>query len=120
MDQTTRYPRNQQAIVDLELYRVLQLLGFGLEHAVESFGLGYCSWKAIQNKASSVLSKRSTTVSDFSPFFTVLVVLQLVLDHVDHDLVAHKSTSVHDLLGFPSKLRLLCYLRSKHVPCCLK
>jgi hypothetical protein len=50
-----------------------------------------------------------------SPVLALLVVGQLVLDHVDHDLVADEVSSVHDLLGLFTEVGLLLDLRSKHV-----
>lgn len=52
---------------------------------------------------------------DNLPSLTLLIVLQLVLDHADHNFIADKSTLVHDLLGFPTERCLLCDLGSKHV-----
>lgn len=49
------------------------------------------------------------------PVLALLVVLELSLDHVDHNLVADKTTGVHDLLGFPSEGRLRCDLCAEHV-----
>lgn len=50
-----------------------------------------------------------------SPLGAVLVLLELLLDHADHDLVADQSTGVHDLLGGFSELSLSSDLRSEHV-----
>ena len=47
------------------------------------------------------------------PAFTV--VLNLVLDHVDHDLIANQSTLVHDLLGLLAEVGLCGDLGAKHV-----
>ena len=51
----------------------------------------------------------------YTPVLAFLVVLQLALDHVDHDLVAHETAGVHDLLCFPAKRRLLRDLCAQHV-----
>ena len=49
------------------------------------------------------------------PFLTLLVVAQLILDHVDHNLVRHQRALVHDLLGSLAELGLAGDLRSEHV-----
>lgn len=50
-----------------------------------------------------------------SPLATLLVGLELVLDHAYHDLVADETTLVHDLLGFLAKLGALSNLLAEHV-----
>lgn len=50
-----------------------------------------------------------------APVFARLVVLQLVLDHPDHDIVANETTSVHNLLRLHTERRLLLDLLTKHV-----
>ena len=50
-----------------------------------------------------------------SPIGTISVRFDLILDHVDHDVVADKSTLVHNLLCFLSERSLLCDLSSQHV-----
>ena len=54
-------------------------------------------------------------MSRYAPVLALWVVVQLALDHVDHDLVANETTLVHDLLGFLSKVGLLCDLGPQHV-----
>ena len=49
------------------------------------------------------------------PVVTLLVVDQLVLDHVDHDLIRHQRALVHDLLGRLAELGLARDLRAEHV-----
>lgn len=51
----------------------------------------------------------------YIPVLALGVVVQLALDHVDHDLVADEATLVHDFLGFLSKIGLLRDLRAQHV-----
>ena len=53
-----------------------------------------------------------------APVLAVLVVLQLLLDHVDHDVVGDESSSVHNLLGLDTQGSLLLNLVSQHVPSC--
>lgn len=50
-----------------------------------------------------------------SPVLALLVRLQLVLDHTDHDLIRDQSTGIHDLLGLLAELGLLADLVSEHV-----
>jgi hypothetical protein len=49
------------------------------------------------------------------PVLALLVVLELSLDHIDHDFVADQTAGIHDLLGFSAERRLRCDLRAKHV-----
>ena len=49
------------------------------------------------------------------PVLALLVVLQVVLDHVDHDLVADESTVIHDLLGLHTDLGLVGNGSAEHV-----
>ena len=51
-----------------------------------------------------------------APLSALGVILELALDHIDHDLVTDKPTLVHDLFSFPAEGRLFRYLRPKHVP----
>lgn len=52
------------------------------------------------------------------PILALLVILQLALDHVDHDVVRHESTLIHNLLRLSSQLRLRRDLRAQHVTSC--
>jgi hypothetical protein len=47
---------------------------------------------------------------EHAPGLALGVVLELILDHVDHDLVADEATRIHDFLRFPAERRLLCNL----------
>lgn len=51
----------------------------------------------------------------YAPVTAGLVVLQLFLDHVDHDLVAHKTALVHDLFGLLAQICALGHLITKHI-----
>jgi hypothetical protein len=51
----------------------------------------------------------------YAPVLALCVVVELALDHVDHDLVADKTTLVHDLLGLLSEVGLLRDLGPQHV-----
>jgi len=91
--------RDEEAVVDLQFYGVLEgLLGYA-EHAVELLGLRYCAGEAVEDESLGALG----------------VVLELRLDHVDHDLVANQTTRVHDLLCFPAERSLCRDLRAQHV-----
>jgi len=56
---------------------------------------------------------------DRIPVLAILVACQLILDHVNHDVVADQATLVHDLFRFPTQWCLLCDLCSEHVTGCL-
>jgi len=51
MDQAARNSRDEEAIVDLQLNRVLQLLVFCRKHIVKTLGLGYGSREPIKDEA---------------------------------------------------------------------
>jgi hypothetical protein len=53
------------------------------------------------------------------PVVALCIRLDLVLDHVDHDLVTDQTAGVHDLLRFPTQSRLLRDLFSQHIARCL-
>lgn len=61
------------------------------------------------------LARASSISSHDVPVLALLVVVQLVLDHANHDLVRHKLALVHDLLGLATELGLSSDLRAKHV-----
>lgn len=71
MDQTAGDTRNKEAIVDLQLDRMLQFLAFFLKHAIESFCLRHGPWKSIKNETEDsyisidrVISKELPTLVD--------------------------------------------------------
>ena len=49
------------------------------------------------------------------PVLALGVVVQLALDHANHDLVRHQLALVHNLLGLATELGLSSDLRAKHV-----
>lgn len=51
------------------------------------------------------------------PILTIFIILQLILDHPDHNFIANQATGVHDLFSFYSKGRLFGNLLAEHVPC---
>lgn len=56
----------------------------------------------------------------FSPVGTLSIGVELVLDHIDHDIITHEATLIHDLLGFTTQRCLLRNLGSQHVPSSLQ
>lgn len=99
VDQTTSNTVDQQLVVNLELNGIAKRrLALG-KHRVQTLGLGNGSGKAVQNETVLALG----------------VVLQLVLDHVDHDFVRNKATLVHDLLSLEAEGSLLGNLRTQHI-----
>lgn len=62
-----------------------------------------------------MVSLHTQLARKYIPVLALRVALQLVLDHVDHDLVADQTTLVHDLLSLPSEVGLLRDLRAQHV-----
>jgi hypothetical protein len=99
VDETAGDTRDEQAVVDAELDGVLERLLAGLEHVVEALGLGNGAREAVEDEARLALG----------------VVLELALDHANHDLVADETALVHDLLGLSAQLGLLCDLGAEHV-----
>jgi hypothetical protein len=53
----------------------------------------------------------------YSPVPAFGVGLELVPDHVDHNLIADQAACIHDLLGFATQRCLLGDLFSQHVTC---
>jgi len=111
---------DKELVGDLELDGVLERLRLGLEHAVELDGLGDSAREAIEDEAGEHVSTTwpcafSILSSHDLPVLALLVVVQLVLDHANHDLVRHQLALVHDLLGLATELGLSSNLRAKHV-----
>ena len=95
---------------------MLKFLALFCQHAVKTFGLGYCPREPIKYKSDPInsASQRLECFAD-APLSTLGVVLEFALDHIDHDLVTDKPTLVHDLFGFPAEGCLFRYLRPKHI-----
>lgn len=51
----------------------------------------------------------------YEPVLALRIGVELAFDHVDHDLIADKTTLVHDLLGLLSELSLLGDLGPQHI-----
>ena len=116
MDETAGDTGNEESIVNLELNGVLELLVTLDEHLVEALGLGNCARKTVEDETNGLESALAMKNPEkHIPILALRVVGQLALDHVDHDLVADKTTLVHDLLGLPSELSLLRDLGPQHV-----
>jgi hypothetical protein len=99
VDETAGDTGDEQVVVDAELNGVLERLLAGLEHGVEALSLGDGTREAVEDEARLALG----------------VVLELALDHANHDLVADETALVHDLLGLSAQLGLLCDLSAEHV-----
>lgn len=52
------------------------------------------------------------------PSTALLVVLELLLNHTNHDLIRHKPALIHDLLCLLAQLGLRGDLSAEHVTCC--
>jgi len=118
--ETTGDTGDKKLVGDLELDGVLQRLRLGLKHAVELDSLGNGAREAIKDEAGRCVSTASPCASFHKssydvPVLTLLVVVQLILDHANHDLVRHQLALVHNLLGLATKLGLSSDLRAKHV-----
>jgi hypothetical protein len=117
VDQSAGDTGNEQSIVNLQFDCVFQRLAHGLEHGVESFGLCDSSWETIENEAVAGQSaeRPATEREDCLPIGAFPVCVQLILDHVDHDIVTDQASLVHDLFRFPTKGRLFGDLCPQHV-----
>jgi hypothetical protein len=111
---------NKKLVGDLELDGVLQRLVLGLEHAVELDGLGNGAREAVEDEARHCVSTAGSGLlfhnpSNDIPVLALLVVVQLVLDHANHDLIRHQLALIHNLLGLATELGLSGDLRAQHV-----
>lgn len=50
------------------------------------------------------------------PLLTAWIFSDFLLNHVDHDLITHEPTCVHDLFRSFSQRGLLCNLSTQHIP----
>ena len=53
------------------------------------------------------------------PVLALSVVLELILNHANHNLVTNETPGFHDLLGLTAQGGLLSDLGSEHVSCSL-
>lgn len=109
VDQTASDASHQERVVDLQLNGALELLLTGEKHVVQTLGLGNSAGETIQNESTSrlLVSFLVRIIGRmprwrYIPVLALSVVVQLALDHVDHDLVADQTSLVHDLLGLLS------------------
>ena len=83
----------------------------------------FCAWPTVRGNPSRTKLKgetrqkasRARDASNHAPVLARLVVLELVLDHVDDDVVREQPASVHDLLRLDAELRLRGDLLTQHV-----
>ena len=124
VNQTASDSGNKELIVNAELDGVLEGHLPRSKHLVEALGLGNCAREPVKDESKRTCPSVSrppnaTAYPDLpvqhEPVLALVVVLELVLDHVDHDLVADQTTLVHNLLGLTSQLGLLCDLGAEHV-----
>lgn len=99
---------------------MLKMLSTVCKHLIEAFSLGYSAGKAVEDEAADTLAGRQQSVTFGAPILAIVVLIQLVVDHVDHNLIADKTSLIHDLLCFSAELGLLCNLSSQHVSSGLK
>jgi hypothetical protein len=116
VDESTSDSRNEESVGNSELDGVVQRsLGLS-QHGIELGSLGHSSGESIKDETTSQPnSLHSILIGADSPVLALLVVGQLILDHVDHDLIADEVSSVHDLLGLFTEVSLSLDLGSKHV-----
>lgn len=57
---------------------------------------------SVHSILSPLAGKRSN-----EPVLALSVVVELALDHVDHDIITDQATLVHDLLGLSAQISLL-------------
>ena len=115
VDQPSGDPRDQETVRDLELESLVQLLLVVGQHVVELFGLDDGSGESVEDEPDDRIVgfiSVDSRVNDedkrkASPVGTLLVGLQLIPDHPDHDLIRDEPPSVHDLLGLLAERRLL-------------
>lgn len=108
--QTAGDTGHEQGVVNLQLNGVLELLLAGSKHVIQALGLSNSPGETIQDETAIAcqLTKTSAQVECRSlPVLALGVVVQLALDHVDHDLVADETTLVHNLLSLLAELGLL-------------
>lgn len=141
MDKSTGDTGDQQLIRDYEFHNAVELFLAGLEHSVKLFSLRNCAresvkdesmesdvnmgrgvWYSIQKDNKRVqrvtVAKTRDVVrmcKSYVPILASLVVLELILDDTNHDVVAHKTSGIHNLLGLNTESRLSCDLLSQQV-----
>lgn len=142
MDKSTGDTRDQQLIRDYEFHNAVELFLAGLEHSVKLFSLRDCARESVKDESTEAShvsmgralwysiqkdNKRVQRVTvaktrdvvrmckSYVPILASLVVLELILDDTNHDVVAHKTSGIHNLLGLNTESRLSCDLLSQQV-----
>ena len=116
MDETASDTGDEKGVWNAELDGVVDsLLGLG-KHGVELGGLRNGTGETVKDETGvrTVESKAQLELL-YAPPLALRVLLELLLDHADHDLVTDETTLVHDLLGGLAQLSLAGNLRTKHV-----
>lgn len=99
MNQSASNSIDKQLVLYLQFDRVFQRLAAAVEHVIETLGLSDCSRETIQDKSMPFSVILNSGVYHI-PVPTIFVCIQLILDHVNHNVIADKTTLVHDLLCF--------------------
>jgi len=117
VDETARNSGNEERVGNLELDGMVQRLLLLGQHVVQLGGLANGSRESVKNEAALSIARRHLGRKRLhdSPVGTLLVLLELLPDHANHDLVADKSSGVHDLLSGLAELGLSSDLRTEHV-----
>lgn len=111
VDESTGDSRDQEGIGDSELNSMVQWLVERAQHAVELGSLSDRSRETIQDETGQL----ARAIGSHLPVGAILVLLELLLDHTDHNVVTDQSSSIHNLLGGLSELGLSRDLRPQHV-----
>ena len=91
------------------------LLCAHVHHTKHDFGERWVRECADETRRRLLRVEAENTPRTHVPVLALLVVLQLVLDHRNDNLVADKTSSVHDLLRLNPELRLARDLVTEHV-----
>lgn len=113
--------RDEKRIVNFQLNDMIKLLLARFKHLVQLLSLGDSPREPIKDKATTVSAKKALQhgkENKDTPVFAGFVVLQLVLDHSNHNFVADKTPGVHDFLCLHAERCLLRDLFPKHVASC--
>jgi hypothetical protein len=102
VDEPAGNARDQEGVRDLELDRVVDLLLLAREHRVELLGLGDRPGEAVEDEAKNkTVEARSVggpgrggseEGDEDKPELALLVLVELLLDHVDHDVVRDEAS----------------------------
>ena len=118
MDEAAGDAADEEVVGDEELDRVVKVLLLGLQHLVELLGLRNGTGEAVKDepgRSSSALALQHEGGRRNAPERALLVLVELLLNHADHDLVADESSLVHDLLRLLAEVGALLHLDRKSV-----